>query len=148
MIEDAPQTAPAPAGIARRHVLYPNAYVWFVFLAAMDVMCTYLVMHPGLFYQPDAAEQAVIAATDGEPVIEREPRGRELNPLAAGIIERYGVPGKVVYKFSLVMLVIVICEIVGRVKYATGQRLAEWAVALTSIPVVVAIVQMVVDRYK
>jgi hypothetical protein len=147
MVDDAAQSTLPPEHAPRgRHVLYPNAYVWFVFLAAMDVICTYMIMHPALFYQPMPAG-AVIADPDSA-ILASEPRGQELNPMAAGIIERYGMPGKVAYKFSLVVLVIVICEIVGRAKFASGKRLAEWAVALTAIPVVVAIVQMAVDTFK
>jgi len=146
MVDDAAQPTPRPEPAPRRrHVLYPNAYVWFVFLAALDIMCTYMIMHPALFHHPS---RETIGPANPPSALHAEPRGRELNPLAAGIIDQYGVPGKVVYKFSLVILVIVICEIVGRVKFASGKRLAEWAVALTAIPVVVAIVQMAVDTFK
>lgn len=123
-----PAGAAAPAaGMVRRGVLYPNHYTWFVFLAALDVLCTYLILTPGLF-----------ASSDGR----RELVGQELNALADWVIHTFDTPGKVAYKFALVALVVVICEVVGRRKPAVGRKLAEWAVALTAIPVAVALAQM------
>lgn len=114
-------------------VRYPNAYVWFVFLAALDIMLTYLILHPVLF-----ARDATMT----------ESRGREANALANWVLEHWGVPGMTAFKFGLVLLVVVVCEVVGRHKDETGRRLAEWSVAVTSIPIVVAIVQMVSDLYQ
>jgi hypothetical protein len=135
--EAPPAGGPATGGVARaarpkRSVLYPNAYVWFVFLAALDVVLTYLILHPVLFFRDfDMTES----------------RGSEVNALANWIIERWDVPGMVVFKFALVVIVIVLCEIIGRRKDQTGRRLAEWAIALTVIPVALALIQMVLDLY-
>jgi hypothetical protein len=123
-----PEPASGPRSLP--HVLFPNHYTWFVFLAALDIMMTYLIMNPAVFSHD--AEQLV-------------PRGEELNPLANWIIRTGGTPGKVIYKFTLVMLVVCICEYVGRRKLTLGRSLAEWAIALTSIPVIVALLQMLVD---
>jgi len=113
-------------------VRYPNAYVWFVFLAALDVMLTYLILHPVLFFRgPDMTDS----------------RGAEANVLAGWIIERWDVPGMVAFKFLLVVLVVVLCEIIGRHKEETGRRIAEWAVAITAIPVIIALIQMGFDLY-
>ncbi|MFQ5805679.1 MAG: hypothetical protein ACE5I3_04430 [Phycisphaerae bacterium] len=117
---------------AQRSVRYPNAYVWFIFLAALDVMLTYLILHPVLFFRdPDMTES----------------RGTEVNALADWIIERWDVPGVVVFKFTLVVLVVILCEIIGRHKDETGRRIAEWAVAITAIPVIIALIQMGFDLY-
>jgi hypothetical protein len=113
-------------------VRYPNAYVWFVFLAALDVILTYLILHPVLFSR--GADMT-------------ESRGIEANALADWIIERWDVPGMVAFKFVLVVLVVLLCEVIGRRKDETGRRIAEWAVAITSIPVVVALIQMSLDLY-
>ena len=113
-------------------VRYPNAYVWFIFLAALDIMLTYLILHPVLF-----ARDATMT----------ESRGSEANALANWFIERWDVPGMVIFKFVLVVLVVVLCELIGRRKDETGRRIAEWAVAITSIPVLVALVQMGLDLY-
>lgn len=113
-------------------VLYPTSYTWFVFLAALDILLTYLIMHPMVF------------SVDNDGII---PRGVEVNALANEVIERWGVPGMAVFKFALVVLVIGVCELIGRRRDAAGRRLAEWAVAITAIPVVVAAVQIGVDLF-
>ncbi len=126
----AADTPSQPRG--KRSVRYPNAYVWFVFLAALDIMLTYLILHPVLFSH--------------DPFM-TEPRGAEVNALADWIIQRWDVPGMVAFKFLLVALVVVLCEIIGRHKQETGRRIAEWAVAITAIPVILALIQMVFDLY-
>lgn len=113
-------------------VLYPNVYAWFVLLASLDIMLTYMILHP-LFFSHDAGGLY--------------PRGVEANALANEVIRRWDVPGMVLYKFALVLLVVLFCEIIGRRKTAAGRRLAEWAVFITTIPVVMALVQMGLDLY-
>lgn len=99
-----------------RHVLFPTPYVWCVFFASLDIMVTWIVLHMG---------------------------GREANGLAAWLIHRFGLWGIVVFKFVIIMLVIAVCEYVGRGRPAMGKRLAEWAVALNIVPVAVGLVQLV-----
>lgn len=127
---------PAEASSPRRFglgqaVLYPKVYVWYIFLAALDIMFTYLIIHPDLFvkgFDPDKKDD----------LLGLEPRGAEVNPLADWIIQRWGIPGMALFKLSIVLLVIGICEIVGRRKHRVGRTLAMWAVVLSAIPVVVA----------
>ncbi|RMF83910.1 MAG: hypothetical protein D6744_03945 [Planctomycetota bacterium] len=127
-------------------MLYPNVYVWFVFVAALDVMCTYVILHPVLFPAPlPPAATPESPDLDAHLLSAAEPRGQEVNALAAWVIEHGGMPGTVGYKFSLVLLIVLICEIVGRRRYRLGRRLAEWSVAITTIPVIVAIVQIARD---
>jgi hypothetical protein len=94
----------------RRPVLFPQLYAWFVFLASVDLMFTWVILYRG---------------------------GRELNALANWIIQNHNLPGVVVYKFALVILVVGVCETVGRRSHAIGCKLARWAVALTAVPVVI-----------
>jgi len=49
----------------------------------------------------------------------------------------YDLPGLVVFKFALVAVILLICETVGRLRHATGLRLARWTVALAAFPVLV-----------
>lgn len=105
----------------RRAVLYPNVYVWFVFLAALDIVFTWMILH-------------------------RE--GSELNWLASLVIEHGGVYGVAAYKFGLAVVVITVCEIVGRRRYSIGRRLAKAAVVLTAVPVVVGITQLLADTFR
>lgn len=107
---ESPQTPPG-------HVLYPNVYVWFVFLGAMDIMLTWTILHPVF-------------------------GGHEVNLLAQFIIEHGGLVGTLLFKFGIVVGIVLICEFVGRRHPARGRWLAEWAVAITSIPVIVALIQI------
>lgn len=99
-----------------RAVLYPNAYVWYVFAAALDIMITWIILHAG---------------------------GSELNALADWIIRRYDRIGVVLFKFGVVVLVLLICELAGRRNRRLGLALACWAVALTAFPVVVGLLHLV-----
>jgi len=129
---DDPSADTRGASAPGRSVRYPNAYAWFVFLAALDVILTYLILHPVLF-----SHNANMT----------ESRGAEENVLAGWVIERWDVPGMVVFKFALVIVVIVLCELIGRRRDIAGRRMAEWAVAITTIPVIVALFQMGTDLY-
>lgn len=99
-----------PAG-----VLYPDLYVWFIFLAILDAVCT-----------------AVILGLDG----------REENALAAWIIHHGGYAAVVIYKFVLVSVVLVICEVLGRRRGSLGRFVAGLGVAMTSVPVAIALIQL------
>jgi len=99
-------------------MLYPNIYVWYIFLAALDLMLTWIVLHLD---------------------------GLELNPLADLVIQHGGLPATVVYKFALVLVVVLVCEIAGQHSESLGRRLAGWAVAVTAVPVVLAFIQLAHD---
>ncbi len=117
-----------PAGLRRAvdrlaiagPVRYPNCYVWFVFLSAMDIMLTWVVLSMG---------------------------GMEANPLVDRVLVEWGLQGIVAYKFGLVMLVIWVCEVVGRQRDRSGRRLAEWMVAIALIPVYLAMVQLLLNTH-
>lgn len=102
-----------------RAMRYPAPYTWLIFLASMDIMLTWIVLHGG---------------------------GSEVNSLAAWVIRNTGLPGMVIYKFALVLLIIGICEIIARRKEPTARRFAEWAVAITAIPVVITLVLLMAKR--
>ena len=94
------------------HVRYPNLYVWLVFVSALDIMLTWVVLHLG---------------------------GSEANPLAAGVLERWGLPGMVAFKMALVSLAIVIGEAVGKRNEPLGRRFVCYAIAISAFPVVLAL---------
>ena len=61
-----PKEMPPPMRRVERepgHVLYPRLYTWVVFLASMDIIMTWVILHMG---------------------------GTEVNVLAASVIERWG----------------------------------------------------------
>ncbi len=92
-------------------MLHPRHYTWFVFLSALDLMFTWVLILLG---------------------------GAEVNPIADAVLQHGGLPGLVVFKFALVMLIVVLCEWATRRSPRTGFKLAEWSVAITAIPVVVS----------
>lgn len=94
---------------------YQRSYAWFVLLSSLDIMLTWVVLQLS---------------------------GQELNPVAASVINNFGLQGMVVFKFALVMLVVVMSEVIGRRNDRTGRKLAEWSVAVTAIPVILALIQL------
>ena len=93
-------------------LLYPNGYVWLVFVSSLDFMLTWLILKLG---------------------------GREVNPIADAVLSSSGYAGLVGYKFALVVLFIVMCETVGRRKRPVGRRLAMVGVAISSTPIVLSL---------
>jgi hypothetical protein len=62
-------------------------------------------------------------------------KGHEVNPIAAAIIRHMGFQWTVAFKFALIVLVIIICEVVGRLNDRTGWKLAMAGIALSAFPV-------------
>lgn len=96
----------------RQAVLHPDLYIWYVLFASMDLMLTWKILKLD---------------------------GYEVNPLADWVLQKYDMPGLVLYKYALVIVVVTVIEFVGRAKPSVGRRLAEWSVAITFIPVGVAL---------
>ena len=96
-------------------VLYPSTYAWFVLLASLDIMLTWIVLHFG---------------------------GEELNIVAQWILSRWHLIGMVVFKMSVVLLVICSCEVVGQHNTNIGRRLSGSAVVISSVPVMLAYVEL------
>jgi hypothetical protein len=135
---DAPesnQTPASPGGSGRRRwprrphwrsvppMRYPDAYLWFILFAAMDIMLTWKILLNN---------------------------GSELNPVARLILYSWNefigaddwvgaLWASIVFKFALVMFVIVVCEILGRRKDRSGRVLAWVAVVVSATPVLYSI---------
>lgn len=88
---------------------YQNAYVWLVFVSALDVFLTMLVLYVW--------------------------KGHEVNPMAKAIIAHMGFQWTIAFKFGLIVFVIVICEVVGRKSDRAGRQLSIVAVVISAIPV-------------
>jgi hypothetical protein len=97
----------------RKQVRYPNLYVWLVLVAALDAMLTYVILYLG---------------------------GREANPLANSVMSAWGFAGMVVYKFVLIALTIVLCEVIGRRDDTWGKLLGVIGIVLTCVPVGIALI--------
>lgn len=89
-------------------MLFQQAYVWAVFLSSLDIMLTWLILSRS---------------------------GTEVNPVAHAVIHAWGLPGAIAFKFALVMLAIVICEIVGRQRPNTGWSLSCATAVINAVPV-------------
>jgi hypothetical protein len=94
----------------RQPLLYPAWYPWFVALAALDVVFTGALLGVG---------------------------GSEVNVIARKVIGAAGLPGALALKFATVIIVVLICEFVGRRSPSAGRRLAAVAVVLNFVPVAV-----------
>ena len=116
MADDAPDK---PTGFLLRQVLYPDLYAWFVFVSALDLVLTWLVLHRG---------------------------GREVNLLADFVIDRFGRGGIVTFKFGVVAFVVIACEWIGRRRRDLGRRLATWAIIIPSAAVGIAFLQLLTAR--
>lgn len=100
----------------RPAVLYPNLYVWYIFAASLDVMMTYAFIY--------------------------KLGGIEMNRVADLLVDRFEHWGLIGLKFSTVILVVLICEIVGRRSFKTGRRLAVAAIIVSAFPVGYGIVAL------
>jgi uncharacterized membrane protein len=103
---------------ARRAVLYPDAYAWYILASALDIMVTHTILHHF--------------------------DGWEVNVLAARLVERFGHWGLIGLKFCSVILVVMVCETVGRQRPNLGKVLAVLSIVVGGLPVVIGLLQLVV----
>lgn len=88
---------------------YQNSYALFVFVSCLDIILTWVILYRG---------------------------GEEVNPVAKLVIDAWGLPGAIIFKLSLMLFVIIACEIVGRNSDLKGRVLALVAILISSFPVV------------
>ena len=96
---------------SQNHALYPNTYVWLVFVSCLDIMFTWIVLYRG---------------------------GREANAIAAAVLRHFGLTGMVLFKLVLVAFLVVICESVGRRSPEGGRKFATATVMISALPVALA----------
>jgi hypothetical protein len=97
-----------PVSEARLGWHYPAHYPWFLLLACLDVLLTWIVLGLG---------------------------GTEANLLAARVIEAAGLPGMVLLKVAAVGVVLLICERLAMLRPDCGRRLASLAIAVNACAV-------------
>ena len=90
-------------------VRFPNLYLWLIFLSALDVVLTRVILYFG---------------------------GTEVNPLADWIIDQWGQMGMSLFKFGIVAFVIIICEYTARMDMKMAFRLALIGCIISALPVV------------
>ncbi len=95
---------------AARAVRFPYFYLALIFVSALDLILTYIVILIG---------------------------GIEVNPIANAVLQSPAdFHGLILYKFVIVVGVVLICEFISRHADTTGRRLAGWAVGISAFPVV------------
>jgi len=106
--------------VRRRPVLYPNHYCWFVLLSALDIMLTDTILNKfGKEFNP-----------------------RELNTFADWVIRKFDLWGAIGLKCASIVVVIIIIEIVGRRRPVLGRTMVTCVVAMATVPVFAALVQL------
>ncbi len=99
-----------------RGVLYPDRYLWYVLASVMDIVVTVTVLvHYG---------------------------AKEVNSIAQASIERFDTWGLVGLKFLTLVIVVAICEYIGRRHERLGRMLATIAIAASLMPVLAATTQV------
>ena len=97
---------------------YQNAYIWFIFVSSLDIMLTWVILRKG---------------------------GVEVNPVAAEVIDSWGLSGAIGFKFALMLFVIISCEIVGRTRDALARKLIILGILISSFPVVWSLTLLLVN---
>lgn len=96
----------------REPVRHPEMYLWYILLASLDVLLTWIVLRHG---------------------------GFEANAIAAWVIDQAGMPGAAFFKFATVMLVLVTCEVIARRDEPASRFVAGSAVLVNAVPVVISV---------
>ena len=97
-------------------VLYPDRYAWYILASVLDITVTVSVLiHYG---------------------------AKEVNSIAQASIELFGTWGLIGLKFLTLVIVIAICEYVGRRRPRLGRMLATIAIAMSLMPVLAATTQV------
>jgi len=100
---------------------YQSAYLWFVFVSSLDIMLTWAIL------QRD---------------------GTEVNPIAALVIDLWGLPGAIGFKFSLMTFVIIACEWIGRKRDQLARRLIVAATLVSAMPVAWSIALLLMHAWS
>ena len=103
--------------LTREPVLYPRLCSWFVLLAALDVILTWIILSPAL-------------------------DGVELNPIAAHLIRTGGITAATYFKFATVMVVMWTSEYIGRHNPELGRGLLWLALGANCAVVLVSAIQI------
>lgn len=99
-----------------RAVRYPDLYAWYILAGTLDILVTWVIVE--------------------------HLKGGEANELARRLLERYGWAGMVALKYSTIVLVVAICEAVGRRRATLGKRLAIGAIVISGLPVGLGLMQV------
>ena len=68
---------------------------------------------------------------------------RHVRSIADSVIASSGLRGIIAYKFSLMMVVILACEVIGRRRPRIARNVIRGAIGVTALPVVLSILQLI-----
>jgi hypothetical protein len=95
---------------------FPELYVWLLFVSSLDIMLTWLILRDG---------------------------GEEVNPVAKLVIDAWALNGAILFKFGLILFVIIVCEVVARVRPRVAFLLIWFGVLISSFPPVWSVVLLI-----
>ncbi len=95
---------------------FPELYVWLLFVSSLDIMLTWVILRDG---------------------------GEEVNPVARLVIDAWGLNGAILFKFGLILFVIISCEVVSRVRPRVAHLLIWFGVLISSFPPVWSVTLLV-----
>ncbi|MEE3001877.1 MAG: DUF5658 family protein [Planctomycetota bacterium] len=90
-------------------VRHPNLYLWLIFVSALDVILTRVVLFFG---------------------------GKEINPVADFVLLNWGRLGMSLFKFMIIGFVIIVCEYLATRNATVSRRLAIVSIMISLVPVV------------
>jgi Domain of unknown function (DUF5658) len=111
-----PPYSPGPSLTLKSVATFPDAYAWYVLACALDLMLTLTVI-----------------ARFG---------AREVNAVAEAAIAAGGHSGLIALKVGSMGVVIVVCELIARRNVKAASRVAEWAVVVAALPVILTMAQI------
>ena len=100
---------------------FQNTYAWLILISSLDIMLTWKILDRG---------------------------GMEVNPLAAIVIDAWGMQGAIAFKYALMMWVILACEFLARMRGNAGRLLAYTAVVVSATPVVWSLFLLAVHEFS
>ena len=89
-------------------VRHPNLYLWLIFVSALDVILTRVVLFFG---------------------------GKEINPVADYVLLHWGRLGMSLFKFLIIGFVIIVCEYIATRSVRGSRRLAITSILISLVPV-------------
>ena len=89
-------------------VRHPNLYLWLIFVSALDVILTRVVLFFG---------------------------GKEINPVADYVLLHWGRLGMSLFKFLIIGFVIIVCEYIATRSTRVSRRLAITSILISLVPV-------------
>ena len=114
---------------------YPNEYVWLVFVSGMDLALTWLILGELEGEEINPVARFILEGRKGEPP----------NPFDSSILSLVGYRGLIVFKFCLILFVMLVCEILGRREDKSGRLLARVGVGISAIPMFVSFYLLITE---